>query len=120
MLRDTLGLEVCTREECNWKEFDPSVWAEASPVTFVSPGDPPALLVTGDEDCFINVPDHTTGKCTANSVRMSVALDELGILNELVVFPGYGHGGYLDILFDGQEIVEFLDLASTSAGDLFD
>ena len=94
LLRETLGLEVCNREECIWKESDPAKWAEASPVTFVSPGDPPALLATGAEDCFLNVPDPTTGQCSANSVHMSGALEELGIYNKLLIYPGYGHGGY--------------------------
>ncbi|MCH8909841.1 MAG: amidohydrolase family protein [Chloroflexi bacterium] len=109
LLRDVLGLEVCDEEECKWKDTDPGKWAEASPIVFVSPGDPPALLATGGDDCYLNVPDPTTGQCIANSVRMSVALDELGIYNELVVFPGYGHGGYQGLLYDGEEIVDFLE-----------
>ena len=112
LLRDTLGLEVCNEEECNWKESDASKWAEASPVTFVSPGDPPALLAAGEVDCFLSVRDPKTGYCTANSVSMSVALDELGIYSKLLIYPGHGHGGYQEILFDGEEITDFLDLVS--------
>ena len=33
-------------------------------------------------------------------------------------FPGYGHGGYQEVLFAGEEIVDFLEIVSTGAGDV--
>ncbi len=110
LLRDVLGLEVCTQEECAWKAADPGPLVEASPLTFVSSNDPPALLATGEDDCFINLLDRTTRHCTATTVRMADALSEVGIYNQLVVFPGYGHGGYQELFYAGQEIVDFLHL----------
>jgi acetyl esterase/lipase len=90
-LSELLGIEP-SREACAaWKDADPNKWMEANPVAFVSSGDPPALLLTGDKDYTVNVPDPITGKGMANSVRMAAVLDERGIDNELVVVPGADH-----------------------------
>jgi acetyl esterase/lipase len=64
-------------------EFDPALADEASPILFVSADDPPTLLLHGDADQLVPI-DH--------SERLEAALDDADIANDLVVFPGAGHG----------------------------
>ena len=64
-------------------EFDPALADEASPILFVSADDPPTLLLHGDADRLVPI-DH--------SKRLDAAMDDAGIANDLVVFPGAGHG----------------------------
>ena len=42
---------------------------------------------------------------------VSWALVEFGPMHS----PGYGHGGYQEVLFAGEEIVDFLEIVSTGA-----
>jgi acetyl esterase/lipase len=56
----------------------------ASPLTWVSPDDPPFLIVHGEEDFLVPV---------AQSVRLEKALRDVGVPATLVVIPGASHGG---------------------------
>ena len=60
----------------------PGLYAEASPVDQVSPGDPPVFLVHGADDPLVPV---------SQSEELAAALTAAGVPNQLVVIPGAGH-----------------------------
>jgi dipeptidyl aminopeptidase/acylaminoacyl peptidase len=64
-------------------DFDPELAIGSSPILFVSGDDPPTLLLHGDEDGLVPL---------SHSERMHAALEEAGVVNDLVIFPGAGHG----------------------------
>ena len=74
-----LGFRVPAQEGS--LEFQKMV--EASPVTFVSPDDPPFLLIHGDADERVSF---------GNSEVMKSALGKAGVPAELLRIPGAGHG----------------------------
>ncbi len=57
---------------------------EASPVTYVSAGDAPTLLIHGDADDLVPI---------EQSQAMEQALVKAGVASRLIVVPGGGHGG---------------------------
>ena len=61
----------------------PERFREASPITYVSPDDPPLLMVHGDADRTVPFDQ---------SERMQAALEDVGVPAELVRIPGGGHG----------------------------
>ena len=63
---------------------DPGAYREASPITYVTPDDPPLLLVHGDADPV--VPFKQSG-------LMLAALEEHGVEARLIRIVGAGHGG---------------------------
>lgn len=75
----------------SWGEVLPRLLADyfgdellaASPITQVSPECPPILTLCGDADPLIAVGPLR---------RFHQTLDEAGVANELVVYPGRGHG----------------------------
>ncbi len=79
-------------------------WSSAEPIAFVSAGDPPALLITGDADCYLNKRDSQTGKCMGNSESMKNALDAAGVYSQLVIIPGYNHNDVLQKFNQTQEL----------------
>jgi acetyl esterase/lipase len=83
-------------------------WGSAEPITFVNAGDPPALLITGDADCFLNKRDSETGKCFANSQAMKKALDNAGVESQLLVIPGYKHNDALEKFEENKQIQDTL------------
>ena len=56
-----------------------------SPLTYVRSGLPPIMMIHGDADTTVPY---------AQSVRLHKALDDAGVLNELVTIPGGSHGGF--------------------------
>jgi acetyl esterase/lipase len=62
----------------------PGAAEAASPVTHVTPDDPPFLIVHGDQDRTVPLDQ---------SRRMDAALRAAGVETELIVLPGSGHGG---------------------------
>ncbi len=62
----------------------PETAKAASPVSHVTPDDPPFLIVHGDSDRTVPLDQ---------SRRMDAALRKAGVKTELIVFPGAGHGG---------------------------
>jgi acetyl esterase/lipase len=64
-------------------DFDPELAIGSSPILFVSDDDPPTLLLHGDEDGLVPL---------SHSERMHAALEEAGVVNDFVIFPGAGHG----------------------------
>jgi acetyl esterase/lipase len=63
--------------------LDVSLYREASPVTHVTPDDPPFLLIHGDADRTVPF---------EQSVIMETALRTAGVTVKLVRIPGGGHG----------------------------
>ncbi|MCI0539754.1 MAG: alpha/beta hydrolase [Verrucomicrobiales bacterium] len=80
----------------------PKAYRLASPITHVTPDDPPTFLVHGAED---------RGVPPEQSRRMADALKSAGVPAELVIVPGAGHGFYslgADKVRElGQRAVEF-------------
>lgn len=64
----------------------PDLFRAASPVTYVSPDDPPVFLYHGTADTTVS-PDH--------SRVFKAALDRAGVRNELRWIEGRGHAGVL-------------------------
>jgi len=63
---------------------NPEKVARANPVTYVTPGDPPFLIVHGDADAL--VPHH-------QSQLLDDALRRAGVRSKFVTIPGGPHGG---------------------------
>jgi acetyl esterase/lipase len=63
---------------------NPEKVARANPITYVTPEDPPFLIVHGDADLL--VPHH-------QSVLLEAALRKAGVRVRLVTIPGGPHGG---------------------------
>lgn len=61
--------------------------ARANPITYVSKGDPPFLIVHGDQDPL--VPHH-------QSELLDAALKKAGVPVSFYTVPGGGHGGFKD------------------------
>ncbi|MBV8761734.1 MAG: alpha/beta hydrolase [Deltaproteobacteria bacterium] len=77
-----LGATAVTDFLGGTKDQVPEVYAEASPITHVAVGDPPFLLVGGDNDWFVSI-DHAH--------LMKKALDAVGTETRLFEIPGGGH-----------------------------
>ena len=60
-----------------------SLYAEASPITHVSAGDPPTLLIHGDADMVVPF---------SQSETFEARLREAGVATRLIRLPGAGHG----------------------------
>lgn len=56
---------------------------EHSPLTHVTPDDPPTLLIAGDKDTLVPI---------SHSRNIHKAFDEKKVANKLVEIPGAGHG----------------------------
>lgn len=83
------------------RDAKPAEYRAASPVSYVSAGDPPMFLYYGGMDMLVPV-DHTTDYKTR--------LDAAGVPNEVFVLRGRGH--ILAFLTDGAAVkaaLEFLD-----------
>lgn len=71
----------------------PDLAALASPLAFVSPDDPPFLIMHGDADKTVDI-EH--------SRRLEQALRDAGVAVTLIVLPGAGHGG--DRFYEPEQI----------------
>ncbi len=74
-------------------------WREASPAHNLSADIPPTLTMVGDRDGLVPVP---TVK------RFHDNLDKLGVVNELIVYPGMGHGFFNLSEHEGRMMVRTL------------
>ena len=75
---------------------------QSSPLTYVRPGLPPIITIHGDHDETVPY---------SQAVRLKKALDQAGVINELVTIPGGGHGSFSDeqTLRAFREVWKFLD-----------
>jgi acetyl esterase/lipase len=64
-------------------DFDTTLAASVSPVLLASPGDPPTLLIHGDDDFLVQL---------RQSQNMYAALQENQVISKLIVYKGMGHG----------------------------
>ncbi|RIK87748.1 MAG: alpha/beta hydrolase [Planctomycetota bacterium] len=80
---------------------------QISPVTHVSPDDPPTLIIHGDADELVPIQQAQV---------MVAALEAAGVEAELVVKPGAGHG-WADMLADTAQFADWFEkhLAATPA-----
>ena len=78
---------------------NPGKTRRASPLTYVSNGDTPFLIVHGDQDPLVPV---------AQSEVFLAALKKAGVEADLYVVKGGGHGGFQDPEVDGR-VRAFLD-----------
>ena len=60
----------------------PGVYAAASPASFISPGDPPNLIIHGDRDALVPI---------AGSRQFVAASRATGVDSELIELPAQGH-----------------------------
>lgn len=63
--------------------FEKEKAADISPILFVTPDDPPTLLIHGDADTTVNI---------SHSQRMFQALQENKVKSNFITLPGAGHG----------------------------
>ncbi len=78
-------------------QTNPTIFSESSPINYVSAEAPPTLLLHGDADTLIPLEQATL---------LHEKLDAMGIRNDLVVYPGAGHGWEGDQLTDSFNKVE--------------
>jgi acetyl esterase/lipase len=64
-------------------EERPEAYRKASPVTYISPDDPPILTFQGDQDRTVPL---------SFAVALHKKLQQAGVQNELVIVEGEGHG----------------------------
>jgi len=74
--------------------FEKEKAADYSPIVFVTPDDPPTLLIHGDKDELVNI---------SNSQIMFEALKKNNVKTDFITIPGAGHG------FRGQDAKRALD-----------
>ena len=92
------------RESNLWKTVtDPArlreITREISPITHVSPNDPPTLIIHGDADKLVPF---------QQSEVMVAKLKEAGVEAKLIVKPGAGHG-WLTMIADMNIIADWFD-----------
>jgi acetyl esterase/lipase len=79
---------------------NPTLYRESSPVNYVNPHSAPTLILHGSNDQVVNV---------SQSKSLKNKLDEAGVKNELVIYPGKAHGWYGPTLSNSfDRIEEFL------------
>lgn len=64
-------------------DVDPNIFYESSPINFVTPRSAPTLMLHGDKDMLVPI---------EQAFMLQHKLDENGVFNRLVVYPGQGHG----------------------------
>ena len=64
-------------------DYDPELVPTVSPILFVDAGDPPTLLIHGDQDPLVDV---------THSFAIKAEFDKESVESELIVIPGGKHG----------------------------
>lgn len=78
-------------------EGNPGIFAQSSPINYVSSASPPTLMLHGDADKLVPI---------EQAYMLRDKLIEAGVTNKLVVYPGQGHGWAGDDLSDSFNQVE--------------
>lgn len=78
-------------------DINPNLFFESSPLNYVSSSSAPTLLLHGDQDKLVPV---------AQAYMLQDKLEEKGVFNKLVVYPGQGHGWFGADLEDSFSQVE--------------
>jgi dipeptidyl aminopeptidase/acylaminoacyl peptidase len=81
-------------------ENNPDIFFQSSPINFVSESSAPTLLLHGDADELVPL---------EQAQLLHDKLDQAGVYNKFVVYPGQGHGWIGDDLTDSfQQVVSFV------------
>ena len=64
-------------------DVDPNIFFDSSPINFVTNKSAPTLMLHGDKDVLVPI---------EQAYMLQHKLDENGVFNRLVVYPGQGHG----------------------------
>lgn len=70
-------------------ESNPNIFFDSSPINFVSSNSAPTLMLHGDKDMLVPV---------EQAYLLQDKLNEKGVFNKLVIYPGQGHG------WDGKDL----------------
>lgn len=92
----------------------PDRYRDASPVSWVSPDDPPFLIYQGKADPVVPY---------TQSESLAAALTEAGVPNHVAIFPGAKHGFRLEVgptLNLTSQVLAFLDDALNHGGEGID
>jgi acetyl esterase/lipase len=74
-----------------------SIYEESSPINYVSAHSAPTLILHGSNDQVVNL---------SQSKALKTKLDDAGVNNQLVVYPGKAHGWYGPTLSNSFDIIE--------------
>jgi acetyl esterase/lipase len=81
-------------------EGNPDIFYQSSPINYVVEGSAPTLMLHGDADQIVPL---------EQPYMLRDKLDQLGVRNKLVVYPGQGHGWIGDDLLDSfEQVVSFV------------
>lgn len=75
--------------------FGPDRWQTAEPINFVTADDPPALLIHGYDDSYVNY---------QNSIAFAQELNKTGVYNVLDLIPSYKHTGPMTNFLTDEDI----------------
>ena len=64
-------------------DLDPNIFFDSSPINFVTSKSAPTLLLHGDKDSLVPI---------EQAYMLQHKLEENGVFNRLIVYPGQGHG----------------------------
>jgi acetyl esterase/lipase len=78
-------------------EKNPDIFQQSSPINFVSDASAPTLMLHGDSDKLVPIDQ---------AYMLRDKLEQFGVTNKLVVYPGQGHGWIGDDLTDSFNQVE--------------
>ena len=79
-------------------DVNPNIFFESSPINYVTSNSAPTLLLHGDKDAIVPI---------EQAYMLQNKLEENGVFNKLVVYPGLGHDGWTgDALNDSFHQVE--------------
>jgi len=81
------------------REQNEALWRQASPVTHVTPGDPPVLILHGKSDTTVDY---------AQSIEMAEKLSSAGVPVELHLLEGVGHTFALKVDVNGKPLPQDL------------
>lgn len=78
-------------------ESNPDIFFQSSPINFIKEGSASTLILHGDADEIVPV---------EQAYMLQTKLDESGVYNKMVIYPGQGHGWVGDDLIDSFLQVE--------------
>jgi len=77
-------------------DVNPEIFAQSSPINYITSKSPPTLIFHGDKDKLVPI---------EQAYMLRNKLEDVGVTNKLVVYPGQGHGWTGEDLEDSFEQV---------------